>query len=86
MSVNYHCRVCGLRWSVPPWGDDGRTPIYDFCFCCGVEFGNEDDFLVSLRNFRKIWIEKGAQWDVPEKKPLNWDLETQLKNVPPKFW
>lgn len=20
-----------------PWGDDGKTPTYDICPCCGVE-------------------------------------------------
>ena len=37
----YVCRVCGAEQPEAPWGDDGETPTYDICNCCGVEFGYE---------------------------------------------
>ena len=38
----FYCRICGYRLGFEPWGDDGKTPTYEICPCCGVEFGNED--------------------------------------------
>ena len=37
-----YCKVCGYKLSFESWGDDGNTPTYEICPCCGVEFGNED--------------------------------------------
>ena len=35
-----YCRICGYRLGFEPWGDDEKTPTYEICPCCGVEFGN----------------------------------------------
>lgn len=75
------CRVCGLRQLEPPWGKDGKTPTYDYCPCCGVEFGNGDATPVACQRWRKKWIEAGAQWVEPGKRPENWDLNQQLKTI-----
>jgi hypothetical protein len=79
------CRVCGLRQADPPWGEDGRTPTYEICSCCGVEFGYEDSRPESVRRYRTEWIRKGAEWFTPQDRPAVWDMEQQFNNIPPEF-
>ncbi len=79
------CRVCGMLQLDPPWGDDGRTPNYDICPCCGVEFGYEDSTLESIRKYRNRWLANGANWTEKLEKPNNWDLKKQLENIPDEF-
>jgi len=50
--ADFHCRVCGFREDEPPWGEDGRTPLFDFCPCCGVEHGYGDATPAGARNWR----------------------------------
>jgi hypothetical protein len=38
-SEKNHCRVCGYKSKDARWGEDGQSPLYDFCPCCGVEHG-----------------------------------------------
>lgn len=75
------CRVCGLWQSEPPWGTDGKTPTYDFCPCCGVEFGYGDATQEACQKWRKKWLEAGAQWVEPKKRPKDWDLRKQLRAI-----
>ena len=78
----FNCDVCGYsRLSQPPWGDDGKTPTYDICPCCGVEFGYEDCTQKSKDSFREKWLNNGAKWFDESKKPQNWDLEEQFRNI-----
>jgi hypothetical protein len=84
-STYLHCRVCGLAQSDPPWGEDGETPTFNICPCCGVEFGYEDSTLFSIRNYRSSWLEGGAQWHVPKAKPQDWRLDEQLNQIPPEY-
>jgi hypothetical protein len=79
------CRVCGLLLAAPPWGDDGRTPLFDHCPCCGVEFGYQDATPSGARAFRALWLTKGALWAEPEKQPDDWALGEQLEQIPPGF-
>ncbi|RJL35657.1 hypothetical protein D5H75_02395 [Bailinhaonella thermotolerans] len=81
----YGCRVCGLIQDSAPWGLDGRSPSFDICPCCGVEFGYEDATLVSILVFRQKWLEDGAPWWDSELKPGGWDLALQLESVPPEY-
>jgi hypothetical protein len=83
--ADFHCRVCGLRNEEPPWGNDGRTPLFDYCECCGVEHGYGDATPTGARRWREAWIAKGAQWFEPRAKPEGWSLQDQLANVPPEF-
>ncbi|TWV06061.1 hypothetical protein FQ707_14610 [Bacteroidaceae bacterium HV4-6-C5C] len=83
---NHNCRVCGLYITTKPWGNDGQNPTFEICPCCGVEFGNEDYSLDSIRNFRKEWLGKGAPWFDPKQKPLNWKLEDQLQSIPDDYF
>jgi hypothetical protein len=76
------CRVCGLHQPFLPWGDDGATPSFDICDCCGVEFGYEDATRDGVIRYRGIWIESGAKWHAPRCRPAGWDLESQLRSIP----
>ena len=80
-----YCRVCGLKSSEPPWGLDGATPLFEFCPCCGVESGSGDATVSASINSRKRWISEGAKWFMPDEQPKNWNLQTQLAQVPEKF-
>jgi hypothetical protein len=79
------CRVCGKIQGDFPWGDDGQSPTYDICDCCGVEFGYGDCTLKAIRIFRNRWISQGSNWRCPEKKSMNWSLDEQLKNIPEEY-
>jgi len=85
MLTIHACRVCGLiEEDVLPWGDDGETPSFDFCSCCGVEFGNGDQDDVAAENWRQEWLRAGATWAKPAAKPADWNVVEQLENVMPK--
>lgn len=79
------CRVCGYKSADPPWGADGKTPLYDFCTCCGVEHGYQDSSPNGARNYRAEWISAGTKWEEPDAKPEGWDLAEQLRHIPPDF-
>lgn len=83
--INLRCRVCGYRSEDPPWGEDGRSPLYEFCPCCGVEHGYQDSTLAGARKYREEWISSGALWEEAGVKPDNWTLDEQLRHVPPEF-
>ena len=82
---NMACRVCGLTQLEPPWGNDGKSPNFEICYCCGVEFGYEDRTFNSINNYRKKWLEKGSPWFYSKEKPENWNLQDQLGNIPDNF-
>jgi len=85
-TLNTHeCRVCGCYSEDFPWGEDGRSPTYHICPCCGVQFGKEDISLESIKKYRDEWITKGGIWFVKNKKPDGWNMEIQMKNIPEKF-
>lgn len=83
-SINV-CRICGLIQDEAPWGKDGDSPSFDFCSCCGVEFGYQDCTPIAVRYFRKLWLEEGAGWLNANEKPTDWSLDEQLKNIPEEF-
>jgi hypothetical protein len=85
MDLNLCCRICGLEQKDPPWGKDKKTPNFEICGCCGTEFGYEDVSPVSAKNHRRKWIESGAIWFNPKKKPKEWNLRKQLRNVPLEY-
>jgi hypothetical protein len=81
----WRCRVCGLWQSEPPWGEEGTCPTYDYCPCCGVEFGYGDASAIAIQQWRETWIKDGAKWAEPEKKPAHWNLQEQLTFVTDRF-
>lgn len=80
---NGFCKVCGYKLNYLPWGEDGETPCFDICPCCGVEFGNEDYTEESLKEYRAKWISEGAHWFDPNLQPQNWSLQEQISNIRP---
>ena len=80
-----YCRICGYRLGFEPWGDDEKTPTYEICPCCGVEFGNEDYTAESIREYRDHWIRTGCKWFEQRKRPLAWSWHVQSKHIPKKF-
>ena len=64
----FYCRICGYRLCFEPWGDDGKTPTYEICPCCGVEFGNEDCTMKSIKEYRGSWIKSGCKWFEQSKR------------------
>lgn len=79
------CRVCGYEMDDPPWGSDGRTPTFEMCPCCGVEFGYQDHTPSSAKLYRGRWVESGCRWDLQRERPSNWDAAKQLQQVPDGF-
>jgi hypothetical protein len=78
----YTCHVCGYPdLEEAPWGEDGISPTYNICPCCGVEFGYEDCQAEALLTYRSEWIKKGANWFDSSLKPNNWSLKEQLKRI-----
>jgi len=69
-STCYHCRVCGLRQESKVWGEDGKSPTFEMCACCGVEFGYEDSNLKSIRRYRENWLAEGHKWLILGRSPL----------------
>jgi len=80
--MKYICPVCGYNMlEESPYDKDGN-PSYEICDCCGFEFGFDDiSEEVTFYDYREQWIKNGAKWFSMDKKPLNWSLDRQLKEV-----
>lgn len=85
MLKNNNCRICGFHSATPPWGEDGKTPIFDYCPCCGVEHGYQDASPAGAKRFRGSWIESGSKWDDESMMPTNWNLDEQLSCIPDEY-
>jgi hypothetical protein len=83
--LQLRCRVCGVLNDDPPWGDDGNTPLFEYCRCCGVEHGYQDATPEGARKFRAVWIANGAVWHERKSKPKDWRFELQASFVPEQF-
>ena len=84
-SPESHCRVCGYEDTDLPYGEDGKTPSFNFCPCCGVEHGYQDCEPIAARKYREAWIQSGAKWELAAEKPEEWILQEQLKNIPKAY-
>lgn len=81
-NIDQHlCRVCGLYHPEEPWGSNGDAPSFNFCECCGVEFGYGDCTAEAASNWRKRWLSAGAQWAYPKFRTQDWSLERQLSAI-----
>lgn len=83
--MEHNCRICGLYIEDLPWGQDGATPTYEICLCCGAEFGNDDYTSESVKNYRAKWLAEGAPWFYKKSKPENWDVKKQMEDIPYNF-
>jgi hypothetical protein len=80
--MSYICTICGYsELEEAPWGDDGKTPSFSICDCCGVEFGYEDATEEGKLQYRKQWIDSGFRWFEESKKPGGWNPKIQLKKI-----
>lgn len=80
--MKYVCPVCGYSELDEPPYDEQNNPSYEVCSCCRFEFGFDDaEKGASFENYRKKWISEGARWFLESKKPADWDLKEQLKNI-----
>ena len=53
----YICHICGYtELNEGSWGEDGNSPSFDICPCCGVEFGYEDCFEIEINKYRVNWL------------------------------
>lgn len=76
----YTCKVCGFDGLEWPQYLDNDEPNFVICDCCGFQSGyDDDDQGLTFEQYRKKWIERGAPWVNPAKKPPDWDLLSQLK-------
>lgn len=82
---SHECRVCGYHTEEYPWGEDGKSPKYQICPCCGVQFGKEDIDLESIRTYRQKWQKKGGKWFQKKEKPNDWNMDEQMGNIPEEF-
>ena len=79
------CRICGNLGDHPVWGSDGKSPGFNICNCCGVECGYEDCNMQAIHAYRAEWLKKGGDWWDPKRRPHNWSLEEQMKNIPEQY-
>jgi hypothetical protein len=78
---SHYCKVCGLYHEAPPWGENGNTPSFELCECCGAEFGFDDYSTEGIAEYRRQWLNDGAKWLIPRWRLANWNLDEQLKNA-----
>lgn len=76
------CPVCGYNGlEEVPYDNDGN-PSYEICDCCGYEFGFDDGSEgVSFEQYRRKWLDEGADWFNISLKPEKWDLKKQLLRI-----
>ena len=74
--------ACGRGAS---WGADGKTPTFEFCICCGVQFGYLDAIPEAARTYRNEWFDRGSPWFIAAERPSGWNLFKQLRQIPEPF-
>jgi hypothetical protein len=79
------CFVCGLDLTgldELPWGEDGDSPTFNYCPCCGVEFGYGDATIEAAKTWRDTWLASGGDWVKSTRRPGQWDAALQLAGLP----
>ncbi|MET9686034.1 hypothetical protein [Streptomyces coeruleorubidus] len=71
------------------WGSDdgvlfweGGWPTHEICPCCSNEADVADTSLLGVRGYRGYWVGQGTPWGQPSARPADWDLLTQIANIP----
>lgn len=78
---NVYCLVCGYLPSDPPWRLSGRSPSFEVCPCCGVEWGYEDSSPASVVCYRGRWLADGAAWQDKRTPNDGLDVEARLTRI-----
>lgn len=73
------CRICGYKNESYPWGEDGKSPSYQICPCCGSQFGVDDITPENMQKYFEQWKIDQYKWSNAKLKPKNWTIEYQLK-------
>jgi hypothetical protein len=76
------CHICGFDVGEAPWGENGHDPTYSICPCCGCEFGYDDCRASGVIQQRQRWLDGGGNWWKPSEKPVGWDFEEQIRQIP----
>ncbi|WP_227940235.1 hypothetical protein [Alkalihalobacillus deserti] len=80
--MNYRCNVCGFKGLDRPQYFEDKYPSFDICSCCGFQSGfDDDDQGYTFDSYRNKWINEGAEWFDKNRRPKNWDLRKQLKQI-----
>jgi hypothetical protein len=88
LKEKYFCPVCGYKDLDinPKTFFDELLSSFEICGCCGVEFGYHVSHDIPggvdnrISELRKKWIDEGCTFH-HDKKPDNWSLKAQLKNI-----
>ncbi len=83
-SENFVCRICGYEDSEPFWLQSGGSN-FQICSCCWAESWYQDIQKSSVKNYRKKWLNNQIKWFDETKRPKDWDLIKQIKNIPDKY-
>jgi hypothetical protein len=81
-SENDCCRICGFRPDTSPWGPDGRTPSFEICPSCGVEYGYEDSTPTAVSRYRREWLNNGGIWSDASIPKDGLTSQQRLRNIP----
>ena len=82
----YCCRVCGLEYPVPIWGEDGQYPMLEECACCSVLIGYEDIDKGACIAYRNDWLRhRSSRWHRQGERPQSWSLKDQLRSIPEDY-
>jgi transcription elongation factor Elf1 len=76
---HYICLVCGYPELTKPYGDEFH-PTYEFCPCCGYQYGYDDNVWPPIDR-RNTWIGEGMQWWRHGGPPEGWDPRQQLSRL-----
>jgi hypothetical protein len=55
------------------------------CDCCGSESGYEDLQRRSILAARERWLENSFAWFTKKKRPVRWNADTQMSQIPEKY-
>jgi hypothetical protein len=82
-NASTRCRACGFDQAPQlPWGEDGNSPAYLICPCCGAESGLDEVTAADAAAYRDAWVKKGKAWFRPELMPKGWSWEKQKALIP----
>ena len=75
----YSCPVCGYDQLSRPAYNEGGSPSFGICPCCGVQFGYQDCGFPHAA-LRRIWLAAGGAWySDATHPPDNWTALEQLR-------
>ena len=76
----YICKICWFKNNEPFWLPTG-WPSFEICPCCWAESWYEDCKQLAVEKYRKKWLNSQIKWFDESKRPKDWDLEEQIKNI-----